>query len=134
MPFRVLCLVILGAWLCLAVSGCGSGTGDPQGVPLIPVTGTVTYKGKPLTRGVIEFEPQQAGRLAKGAIHPDGTFTLTTYQDGDGVAAGLHRVSVHDTGGEGKKEIVPLKYTQAASSGQDVEVSAEKTALTILLK
>jgi hypothetical protein len=134
MAFRVLCAVVLVAPTIVLFPGCGPGTGDEHGVPLVAVKGKVTYKGSPLTRGIIEFEPQTAGRLARGNIQADGSFVLTTYKDGDGVAAGLHRVCVHGTGGDGKKEIVPQKYTQATSSGKDVEVSAETSELAIDFK
>ncbi|MDR3634765.1 MAG: hypothetical protein P4L84_13255 [Isosphaeraceae bacterium] len=126
-------VAILSAVLLGSGWGCGS-TGPVPEPALVPVKGKVTYKGKPLTQGTIEFEPQTGGRLAKGVIQSDGTFTLTTTQEGDGVATGTHVVSVRATGGDAKKEVVPLKYTQAASSGYQVEVSAEKNELAINFK
>jgi hypothetical protein len=125
-------IAVLSAVLLGSFWGCGSSA--VQEAALVPVKGTVAYKGKPLTQGTIEFEPQTGGRLARGAIQSDGTFTLTTTKDGDGVAAGTHLVYVRATGGDAKKEVVPLKYTQAASSGYQVEVSAEKNELAINFK
>jgi hypothetical protein len=62
------------------------------------VKGRVTYRGKPLTKGSITFEPTDGGREARGTIGPDGTFVMTTDQDGDGALIGVHRVSVADAG------------------------------------
>jgi hypothetical protein len=124
--------LLLAAVTSASIPGCGSNAvREPA---LVPVKGKVSYKGKALTRGTVEFEPQTGGRLAKGTIGPDGTFTLTTAKEGDGVAAGTHVVSVRGTGGEGKKEVVPVKYTQAASSGYQVTVDATSPDVSINLK
>src|SRR6516164_8831509 len=65
-------LVALAALFVGPCWGCGSSGGTP--VTLIPVKGKVTYKGQPLTKGVVEFEPEGYGRPAKGQLQSDGTF------------------------------------------------------------
>ena len=83
--------------LFLALAGYGSG----HPAPTYPVTGKVVFSDDtPLaTGGVILWEsvPDKAGELpfnASGAIQADGTFELTTFEEGDGAVAGEHRVLV----------------------------------------
>lgn len=99
----------------------------------IPVKGTITYKGRPVTKGVVSFEPDY-GRSASGDLQPDGTFVLGTYKAGDGAVAGVHRVSVSGTGIKSSKELVPRKYTQPNTSGLEADVSREKSEFTFDLK
>jgi Protein of unknown function (DUF1559) len=51
------------------------------------VTGKVTYQGKPVPHGTITFVPAN-GPAATGEIRPDGSYTLTTFRDGDGALLG----------------------------------------------
>jgi hypothetical protein len=76
--------------------GCGSSPTLPIAQP-VPVKGRITYRGKPLNQGSITLEATDGGRDAKGKIEPDGSFTLTTNQDGDGAIIGVYRVVVTDT-------------------------------------
>lgn len=72
----------------LLTSGCG------QGLPATaPVSGKVTWQGKPVTQGKIGFYPDQ-GVPAFGEIQPDGSYTLTTFKPGDGAVPGRHRVTI----------------------------------------
>ncbi len=96
---------------------------------LLPVKGKVTYKGQPLTKGTIRFEPDY-GRMATGKIQSDGTFVLSTLSQDDGVVAGFHKVSISDTGPTSKKELVPKKYLQPGTSKLTAEVDAEHTEFT----
>lgn len=106
-------------------AGCSSGAGTlPE---LIPVKGKVTYKGKPVTKGTVKFEPDGYGRKASGPLQADGTFVLTTEKEGDGVVAGHHQVSIFGTGSHPAKELVPRKYTQRNSSQLTADVDAEHT-------
>lgn len=95
----------------------------------MPVSGKVTFKGKPLTHGTVDFEPE-AGREAHGAIQPDGGYTLTTFKDGDGAVVGKHRVSIS---GLNKKDL-PLKYHGPSSSGIEIDVSGDTSDYPIDLK
>jgi hypothetical protein len=67
---------------------------------LAPVHGTVTIAGRPLTSGKVMFAPAargdatNAGKPALGLIQSDGSYTLTTYSDGDGAVVGDHWVTV----------------------------------------
>ncbi len=70
--------------------GCGGGSDHEE---TASVTGTVTLKGTPVTKGRIAFYPPK-GRPAMGAIQSDGTYTLTTFDQGDGALLGNHRVTI----------------------------------------
>lgn len=87
---------IVTRWLalaaCVALAGCG-------GKSLAPVRGKVTFQGKPVTAGGIQFAPQgekddtlEVGRPAMGNLDANGEFTLTTNSPGDGAWVGKHRV------------------------------------------
>jgi len=93
--------------LCSLTLGCSGSAGRP---PLARVSGTVTHNGKPVTSGSVVFTPvgdsQGAGaRIATGQIESDGSYTLTTYDTGDGAVLGQHIVTVesHGTGEDIKK-------------------------------
>jgi len=86
---RILWLPVLLATVLL--TGCGGGEFDTTAV-----SGTVTFDGQPVTSGRIRFVPQGdstiTGKPAQGEVQPDGTFVLTTYDEGDGAVVGRHRV------------------------------------------
>ena len=130
---RRLAVLVLVSVLLVPFSGCGiAGSATPP--ILIPVKGKVTYKGKPLTKGVIQFEPDGFGRKARGQIQSDGTFVLSTAKEGDGVDAGHHQVSITGTGNRPAKELIPKKYTQRNSSELTADVDTEHTEFNFDLK
>lgn len=89
---RVRAMIALGAMV-LTVAGCG-GKSD---LSLVPVEGSVTYQGKPLSHGSVVFKPGETtpGPQAVGQIQPDGSFGMKTAGQ-DGVAAGCEFVvTVH---------------------------------------
>lgn len=100
----------------LAIVGCG-----PAGPEMGDVTGTVTFKGKPLPTGTITFIPETDGLPnAFAEIQEDGTYVAKTPEFGDGVPIGKHRVmiiAVKDRGPEAPVElIVPVKYSSDRQS------------------
>lgn len=90
---RVLCLFLIAG-----IVGCGE---DFQ-KEVAPVTGTVTCGGQPVTEGYVVFkpdvppgaDPKTSGKTATAYIEPDGTYTLTTYDKGDGAMVGDHTVTI----------------------------------------
>jgi hypothetical protein len=84
-------LVLLS--LVVLALGCGEKRNTP---PTAPVTGKVTYKGKPVIGGTVTFNPEEAlkGNPGSGDIAEDGTYSLTTYEVGDGAVLGKHTVTV----------------------------------------
>jgi hypothetical protein len=79
------------------MGGCGT---DPSKPPLGRVHGRVTYNGKPLTNGSVIFTPVAGptggatGQIAAGQLGSDGSYTLTTFEKGDGAILGQHVVTV----------------------------------------
>ncbi len=108
---------------------------------MAPVEGKVLYNDQPLHFGIVMFQPTQ-GQIAQGIIQSDGTFSLSTFQPGDGAVPGTYNISVlcyeaHDPNGPGPKEdagggmwlgksLIPLKYTRTRSSGLSADVSLDK--------
>ena len=61
---------------------------------LHPVSGTVTFAGKPVPLGTITFYPQDGSRPAIGHLADDGSYHLQTYDDGPGAALGQHTITI----------------------------------------
>ena len=128
--FRIARSTVPTVILLAAAAGCGARAEHAAlSGKILPVKGVVTYKGKPLTQGTVRFEPD-AGREAEGTIGPDGTFTLTTFQPGDGAVPGFHRVAVSTP----RKKQIPSKYSSFSMSGIEMEVNEEKAEYIISLK
>jgi hypothetical protein len=122
----------LAAVLLVPCGGCGSAGGA---VPtLIPVKGKVIYKGQPVSKGIVRFEPDGYGRMASGQLQSDGTFVLTTLKEGDGVVAGEHRVTIEGFEKNLARDRALKKYGSANISGLKAEVRPEKTEFTFDLK
>ncbi|HTN74883.1 MAG TPA: hypothetical protein VL096_06535 [Pirellulaceae bacterium] len=112
------------------VLGCESG---PKLPPMARVSGTVTLDGKPVTRGLVQFQPDKTkgtdGPVAIGMIGADGKFDLVTAQV-KGAMVGHHTVMV-EARAEPKNEmdtypalLVPEKYVRHETSGLAKEVVA----------
>jgi len=85
---------IIGPLLLFTVAGCSGAEGDAGRAPVHEVSGKVTLGGKPLTDAVVTFSPKGQYPAAVGRTDSSGTFTLTTYEPGDGAAAGDYVVLV----------------------------------------
>jgi hypothetical protein len=83
---------LLCCLLMLVSAGCGS-----KYPPTAQVKGKITLNGKPVTTGRISFHPTTGERPALGHIGPDGAYSLTTFERGDGALLGHHKVSIKST-------------------------------------
>lgn len=128
MRFGTAATMVVALSLLPLCAGCGSSSAS-QGAATLPVKGKVMFKGQPLKKGTITFEPDGAGKNASGEIQPDGTFVMSTYTAGDGAVVGNHRVAVARAG-----RSVPLRFASVSASKIEVEVSEGKTDYTIELK
>jgi hypothetical protein len=144
--------------LCLACLVTSAGCGGSGRAPLGQVTGTVNYKGSPITSGTIIFEVSGA-RSANGKI-VDGQITeVTTYDPHDGVPVGQARIAVFATGagvsspaetpaatpgdpgsaiafgenymGAGARSLIPDKYNDPAKSGLTWEIKKGQNTVTL---
>jgi hypothetical protein len=88
--FSVILLGAAAIVASLSIIGCG----DDGLSQRYAVSGTVTYKGAPLDKGLINFVPEaKEGRGAGGPIE-NGKYTLTTQDPGDGAFPGNYKVTV----------------------------------------
>jgi hypothetical protein len=129
------------AMFCL-LAGCG-----PSRPATVPVSGHVTWQGKPVVEGRITFYPA-TGRPATAAIGPDGVYHLRTFEADDGAVPGKHCVTIeakHCSRPKQPKSIeqemregfasddrepkvewlVPEKYSQQGTSPLTAEVTAD---------
>lgn len=124
--------------------------GCSRGPEMVPVTGKVLYKNKPLEYGSVMLAPADGGDPARGQIQPDGSFQLTTITaDGDvreGVRVGRCsvRVTAFESQGPGGGRVspdaemmlgrsaVPRKYQSFGTSGLTVEVTPDMELPVVL--
>ena len=128
-------------WL-LALAICW-GCAKSGELPTAPVTGKVTYKGKPVPNGTVMFVPEK-GPAATGEIGTDGTYTLTTYSKNDGAVLGKHKIAVTalaDMSGRMPEDrnplpppIVPEKYLDQDKSGLTREIKEGPNTVNLELK
>ncbi len=84
--------LIHGMLLTLICSlGCSGSSGSPE---LVPVSGTVLYKGAPVEGALVSFHHEKAPRLASGVTDKEGKFVLTMLENGDGAMPGTNLITV----------------------------------------
>jgi hypothetical protein len=129
------------AGVCLAALLLLAGCGENR-MKTARVSGTITYKGKPVPQGSIMFQPQ-SGPAATANIS-NGKYVLKTYRDGDGAVLGSHKVTVislEDQSARLPEErnplpppIVPLKYNFPDKSGLTATVEDKANIIDFDLK
>jgi len=84
--------------LIVLLSGAVGGCNDDGFPPRYPVTGTITYEGKPVESGTITFLSTSPGegRNAGGTIS-GGEYSLTSVTPDDGAMAGTYKVTIRAT-------------------------------------
>lgn len=127
--------VSAGLVACLVVSLVGCGDGRPS---VVPAKGRVYINGEPLTGyvGFVRVEPVGT-RAASGEIsEADGSFTLTSFEAGDGCVPGTHPVAVivNTTIGEELVSLIPEHYADSSTSGLQITVGDDPAELRIDLE
>jgi hypothetical protein len=126
-------LAAAGVCTALLVMPGGCGSGEPG---VVPVRGKVTLDGGPWPKeGTITFTPvagaqgadPSKARPGTGKFATDGSFTVTSFEAGDGLFPGQYEVSVEcldsapTMGNDGRvvggKSSVPEKYRNGSTSG-----------------
>ena len=123
---RMLIVLVLPVLL-----GCSS-----EDAGMVPVKGKVTYKGKPVPNGTINFVPDTE-RSSYADIQPDGTYSLKAFP-------GTHKVFViaqEDTSNRLPEErnptpasIVPNKYTHITTTDLVAKVKDKENTIDFELK
>jgi predicted small lipoprotein YifL len=130
---RALSSICLMGILLFGFLGCGK-----SGPPRFPVSGSVTFKGTPVTEGMITFYRQDGGGVV-AFIDPSGNFVMDK-----GLVEGQYRVYIEPPptimtppppGGPPKTPPkvfpnFPEKYRQAATSGLLATVEAKSSGNT----
>ena len=78
------------------VGGCGRG----HGLPMVPVSGRVTFAGGPCpAAGNVTFTPVEVAsglprRPGSATFYTDGEFAVTSFRKGDGLIPGRYEVAI----------------------------------------
>ena len=92
---RPMMVLLLAA---LVVAGCSSN--NPENAPVVPqpVVGKIVYDGKPAAGVVVTLIPTDVPMVPRiprnphGTTGDDGSFSITTFTDGDGAAEGGYQI------------------------------------------
>jgi len=126
---RVFAALGVALVLSLVPAGCDSG-----GPVMGRVSGTVTYKGKPIEKGTISFSPTDGQRPSATGTITNGSYTLQTTEPGDGAVVGEYRVAFSDIDSaqlntdlpgmpvKVAKSALPKKYSNPGESGKTAKV------------
>jgi hypothetical protein len=128
--------VAAGIAVVALTAGSGCGRSD-----MGRVSGVVTYRSKPVADAVVTFRPQNRP-VATGRTDAAGRYRLSTYTAGDGAVRGENRVAITpwipgpnlfpEPGQppppwvDPKRDDIPEKFRQEATSGLTVEVVSRK--------
>ena len=121
--------------MCFVLPGCS------DQLRTYPVSGKVRFTtGGVVHVGTVELKSREHNVQARGQIQSDGSFTLTTYKDGDGAVAGIHDcVVVQFVMAEGISRhkpstigVVDRRYASYSSAGLNVEISPDHSNELIL--
>lgn len=130
-------------WLLAAsctMAGCRQ-----RGPSTYTVSGQVTFPDDtPVNGGMVEFEsaePETSGLNARGQIGPDGSFSLTTVDIGEGAVSGCHRAIVrgpyHRVEIEEGQRAAPSKFDRKfrsyETSGLEFEVQKQPNHFAIVV-
>ena len=130
--------VALVSLVAMVAAGCGRAE---KQVPVVPVTGSISFQGKPPAGAQIVLHAASGSETDAvvapvGLVKPDGSFEISTYGEGDGAPAGEYTATVQwfklvsGDGGSGRgPNVLPPKYSQAQTSPIKVAVKTEATQL-----
>jgi hypothetical protein len=122
-------LFVAGAFSGVLLAGCG-GNSRPKTIPL---AGKVLVDGhQPGEGGKLYFTPTAAApgyqkRPASGGFDADGFYRVMSWAPDDGLVPGHYTVSV--VPGDPANSAIPAKYHQSATSGLELDVSADQRSI-----
>jgi hypothetical protein len=142
----------MGLLLAAAIfmAGCGGSSGRPKA---IPVSGVLTFNGKPVSGARVRFIPiVEGGRTAIGDTDDSGKFTLATFEPGDGIIPGEYDADVTTNMAPPENPVVtgdiaakiaaerpadgsvPAKYADAKTSGLHYTFTEEDSGRVVDMK
>jgi hypothetical protein len=114
--------------ICIVSSGCRRPSFET-----VPVSGTVTFQGKPVPYGVVKFQPVAAdrGRSALAFIGADGTYKVLTLNDARGLVPGEYHVTVvvEKPPGQGYDRRPPQPTVEASNESPSMVRSGIKLSI-----
>ena len=130
------CFLLCSLMSCvLGAVGCDTDYGTSELVDTVPVSGVLTYQGKPLEYYQVVLMPVDGTRVAVGVTDAQGKFKLGTNDGGDGAPPGEAKIAVSFVGPPSMTEPgteqaiddpsklpkpkvkIPAKYADPATSG-----------------
>jgi len=117
----------------LSCAGCAAApTPDPDRKATYPVSGRVLVEDRPLAGAVVTFHPLEVagGKTVRAYARTDasGSFTLSTYEVGDGAPVGRYAVTVLQDADDAMGSVA-ARYGDPRESGLTAEVKAQKNEL-----
>lgn len=118
--------------LLAVVAGCGS-----KGVVKVTVKGTVTYKGKTLSSGIVTFNSSN-GSYSAATVQADGSFIITDVAPGE-ISVGVMESPQGSGSSSGEASPkpslpaanLPQKYRDPATSGLKYTITEKTSELAI---
>jgi hypothetical protein len=145
---RCRCFLVIRTLLCaVALLGCRDGgpPKDTEGLRnLQPVSGTVSFQGKPTPGAVVLFhpsaDPDSFKKRIAGIVDEEGLFEMSTTVGAGtrpGVEPGAYRVSIswaepidpNDKDSDMGPDLLPVKYKDHSTSGLTVEIETGSNEL-----
>jgi hypothetical protein len=118
---RVVGLGLIAA-LAAAAAGCSGGSKK------VTIDGTVTYRGQPLSSGILRVVSED-GSFATAMVRPDGTFTLTDVVPGE-IRVGIQEAPQGSASSDGKAGPAPARAPSLPAKVKDPETSGLKYTIT----
>jgi carboxypeptidase family protein len=88
MPARTSVLIVA---VLLTLGGCSGGRKHPA---TAPVSGTVTYQGKPVEGATVSFSLVGGGGVSTAITDATGKYVLRTFGEADGAVPGDYKVTI----------------------------------------
>lgn len=82
--------LVATAMIAVVVSGCSRNAKPTR----TPVSGVVSYQGKPVEGATVSFSPIGTGVIATAITDSSGKYALHTFEEGDGAVPGDYRVTI----------------------------------------
>lgn len=132
--FPTLCSRWLAILPFVVLAGCSDGPRTYR------IPGKLVYAdGAPVPGASVVLQTTAGEKIiaARGMASPDGTFTLTTFKNEDGVVAGDHEISISPLpapdGAKPAQPPVPAEYWDFTTSGLTTTVTPDTPELVITI-